>query len=257
MKFNSVLEVYHEEEVVKTNMFHFSDLIELKEIPLSIEEFVSPSYSAVLIVPESIFDSINNKMEETLSSISDVFTRYNDFTITFNYEETEDVIKLVNEYKPFDKYLYMYNVKEEKQTLNNILIVINILVYGFITLVTLIGVTSVFNTINTSMALRKKEFAILRSVGLSPKGFNKILRFETLIFGFKSLLYALPVSFGIIYLIHLSMSELVGFGNIMIPWKSVFIAIIGVFVIVAITMLYATKKIKHENILDAIREENI
>ena len=264
MKFNSVLEVYHEEEVVKTNMFHFSDLIELKEIPLSIEEFVSPSYSAVLIVPESIFDSINNKMEETLSSISDVFTRYNDFTtryndftITFNYEDTEEVIKLIDEYKPLDKYLYSFDVKEEEQMLNNMLIVINILVYGFITLVTLIGVTSVFNTINTSMALRKKEFAILRSTGLSPKGFNKILRFETLIFGFKSLLYALPVSFGIIYLIHLSMSELVGFGNFMIPWKSVFLAIVGVFIIVAITMLYATKKIKHENILDAIREENI
>ena len=47
------------------------------------------------------------------------------------------------------------------------------------------------------------------------------------------------------------------FTDIMIPWKSVGIAILGVFIIVFITMMYATKKMKHENILDAIREENI
>ncbi len=257
IKFNSVLEVHHEEKIIKKEIFKFSDLIELKEIPLFIEEFTSPMYSAVLIVPESIFNDINHKMSKIISSMSDKFSHYNDFTITFNYIEKEEAIKVIDKYKEFDKNLYYFNVKEEQQMLKNILIVVNILVYGFITLVTLIGVTSVFNTINTSMLLRKKEFAILRSIGLSPKGFNRILQFETLIFGFKSLLYALPVSFGIIYLIHISMDELVGFGSIMIPWKAVITAIVGVFVIVAITMIYATKKIKKENILEAIREENI
>ena len=107
------------------------------------------------------------------------------------------------------------------------------------------------------MALRKKEFAILRSIGLTRSGFNRILFFESLFFGLKSLLYALPVSFGVIILIHLSLSSMMSSGGIMIPWSSVIFAIIMVFVIVLLTMLYSSNKIKKHNILEQIREENI
>ena len=124
-------------------------------------------------------------------------------------------------------------------------------------LVTLIGVTSVFNTINTSIHLRRKEFAMLRSVGLSSHGFNKILLFESLFFGLKSLIYALPVSLGIIYLLYLSFMNMTDYDRILIPYKSILIAVIGVFIIILISTIYATRKIRHENILEAIREENI
>ena len=134
---------------------------------------------------------------------------------------------------------------------------IRILLYGFITLVTLIGVTSVFNTINTSIMLRKKEFAMLRSVGLTPRGFNKILFLESLFFGFKSLLYALPVSLGIVLLIDKTATNVMDFGYIIWPVKSIIISIIGVFIIVLLTMLYSASKIKKDNILETIREENI
>lgn len=99
--------------------------------------------------------------------------------------------------------------------------------------------------------------AVLRSIGLTPQGFNKILRFESLFFGLKSLLYALPVSIGIIYLMHLSMRNTVEIDMILIPWKSILMAVILVFIVITISMTYATRKIKKENILDAIREENI
>ena len=130
IKFNSVLEVHHEEKIIKKEIFKFSDLIELKEIPLFIEEFTSPMYSAVLIVPESIFNDINHKMSKIISSMSDKFSHYNDFTITFNYIEKEEAIKVIDKYKEFDKNLYYFNVKEEQQMLKNILIVVNILEIG-------------------------------------------------------------------------------------------------------------------------------
>lgn len=256
LEFDAILQYYKDEQTVNEKLYHFNDLVELKDPPSGIQELIYPDYSAILIVPDHVFETINNKLITILEE--EGFTAGTNFTITFNYDKKEEVSKIIEEYsKKSANYFHYGDIKEEQQMEKNILIVVNILVYGFITLVTLIGVTSVFNTINTSMLLRKKEFAILRSVGLSPKGFNRILQFETLIFGFKSLLYALPVSFGIIYLIHISMGELVGFGSIMIPWKAVIIAVVGVFVIVAITMIYATKKIKQENILEAIREENI
>ena len=157
----------------------------------------------------------------------------------------------------YDRGISVYNIAEEFRLQKNIIIVIKIFVYGFIALVTLIGVTSVINTINTSIALRRKEFAILRSIGLTKKGFNKMIYFESLFFGLKSLLYALPVSGVIIYFIHTSITDVLAYQSVMLPIMQMIYAIIGVFVIVLLTMLYASRKIKKENILEAIREENI
>ena len=195
---------------------------------------------------------------------------YNEMKYEENYYLS--MYMLADNYDEFDKLLdseskeniltddvsvYTTNIKKELQLLSNIVFVIKLLLYGFISLVTLIGVTSVINTINTSIALRKKEFAVLRSIGLTPKGFNKMMLFECLFFGLKSLLYGLPVSFIIIYLFHLSFNGIVSFDSILIPYGSILIAIFGVFIVVLISMWYATIRIKKENILDAIREENI
>ena len=145
-------------------------------------------------------------------------------------------------------------LSEEEE--RNTILFISILLYGFISLVTLIGVTSVFNTINTSIALRRKEFSVLRSIGLSPKKFNKMIRFESLLYGLKSLIIGIPISFVIMYLLLRSFNYLVCF-DMYIPVKPLIICILGVFMITFITMTYATSKIKHENIIDAIRDENI
>ena len=138
----------------------------------------------------------------------------------------------------------------------NLVLAIKILFYGFIALVTLIGVTSVLNTISTNINLRRKEFAMLRSVGLTPKGFNKILFFESLFFGLKSLIYGIPVSIGINILISLSLTSVFD-SSIIIPWSSILISILGVFIIVLIAVWYSARRVKKENILEALREENI
>ena len=151
---------------------------------------------------------------------------------------------------------YLYSPAIEYANTRNMILAVKILFYGFITLVTLIGVTSVFNTISTNINLRRKEFAMLRSVGLSPRGFNKILFLESLFFGLKSLVYGIPVSIGINVLISLSLTNVFSTG-IIIPWNSILISILGVFVIVLIAMWYSARRVKKENILEALREENI
>lgn len=174
-------------------------------------------------------------------------------------KDTTNVVKLLDQYQNgdlSDKNFYYNNVSENLKMQKNIILVVKILVYGFIGLTTLIGVTSVFNTINTNIALRRKEFAMLRSVGLTPKGFNKMLFLESLFFGLKSLLYGLILSMLVVFLIFKSVSDVTDIGFI-IPWRYIIYAIIGVFVIILSTMFYSTSKIKHENIIDTIREENI
>lgn len=194
---------------------------------------------------------VNKKLYD---SISDSSTHYTQFNIIS--DNTNNIDKLT---KDLDKYsnVNYTNIKETMKQANNLILVVKILMYGFISLVTLIGVTSVFNTISTSMALRKREFAVLRSVGLTNRGFNKILFFESLFFGMKSLIFAIPVSIGITVLIHYALTDMVSISTIIIPWKYIIISIVSVFVIVLLTMMYSTSKIKKHNIIEQIREENI
>ena len=194
---------------------------------------------------------VNKKLYD---SISDSSTHYTQFNIIS--DNTNNIDKLTKELDKYRNVNYT-NVKEAMKQANNLILVVKILMYGFISLVTLIGVTSVFNTISTSMALRKREFAVLRSIGLTNRGFNKILFFESLFFGMKSLIFAIPVSIGITVLIHYALADMVSISTIIIPWKYIIISIVSVFVIVLLTMMYSTSKIKKHNIIEQIREENI
>jgi len=192
---------------------------------------------------------------------------YQDY-IRNNIWYEEDKMVFVNTYMIVDKYdeisklskdlvnINYTNYKEELEQQKNFILVSKIMFYGFISLVTLIGVTSVFNTINTSINLRKREFAMLRSVGLTPHGFNKIIWYESLFFGVKSLLYSIPVGMGLSFLIHNTFYDIVE-TEYSILWSPIIVAVIGVFAIVLITMWYSTVKLKKENVLEAIRMENI
>lgn len=194
---------------------------------------------------------VNKKLYD---SISDSSTHYTQFNIIS--DNTNNIDKLTKELDKYSNVNYT-NIKEAMKQSNNLILVVKTLMYGFISLVTLIGVTSVFNTISTSMALRKREFAVLRSIGLTNRGFNKILFFESLFFGMKSLIFAIPVSIGITVLIHYALADMVSISTIIIPWKYIIISIVSVFVIVLLTMMYSTSKIKKHNIIEQIREENI
>ena len=218
---------------------------------------VDVNYPDVLnfVVSEELFntikDDVNNELRNSIST---------SIYLTANkYDEIDKLLDRDSSTNILDETVSIstVNIKEELKLMTNAVLVIKILLYGFISLVTLIGVTSVINTINTSIALRKKEFAVLRSIGLTPRGFNKMLLFECVLFGVKSLLYGIPVAILITILLHTSMNNIVSFDNLLIPYDSILLAIIGVFIIVMISMWYATRKIKKENILDAIREENI
>lgn len=194
---------------------------------------------------------VNKKLYDSISDGGTNFTQFNIIS-----DNTNNLDKLTKELDKYNDVNYI-NIKEDMRQANNLILVVKILMYGFISLVTLIGVTSVFNTISTSMALRKREFAILRSIGLTRGGFNKMLFFESLFFGMKSLIFALPVSIGVTILIHYSLADMMSISTIIIPWKAIIISIVSVFIIVLLTMMYSSSKIKKHNIIEQIREENI
>ena len=149
-----------------------------------------------------------------------------------------------------------YNVQEMVQLNRNLVLVVNVFSYGFIVLISLITVANVFNTISTNVNLRRREFAMLKSVGMTTRGFNKMMNFECVFYGLKALLFGLPVSLLISLLIRQSLNQGI-VAAYELPWLSVGIAVLSVFLVVFVTMLYAMSKVRKENIIDALKNENL
>lgn len=150
----------------------------------------------------------------------------------------------------------IYNVYQQRQQEEQIILLMSVFTYGFITLISLISVANIFNTISTSISLRKREFAMLRSVGMTPKGFNKMINYESIFYGVKALLYGLPISVLIMIGIHTSIGNTFEYG-FNLPWMSILFVIVVIFLIVGSAMLYSISKIKNENIIESLKQENI
>ncbi|MGF0033256.1 ABC transporter permease [Bariatricus sp. SGI.154] len=153
-----------------------------------------------------------------------------------------------------DKYT-LYNVYGILEENRNMVFIVNLFSVVFIMMITLIAVANVFNTISTNIKLRRKELAMLRSVGMSERDFNKMMRFECVFYGVRTMLWGLPIAGIFSCLIYGGMAFGGGEFKFIFPWKSMTVSVAGVILIVFITMLYAVSKIKKENIIDALRDD--
>lgn len=149
------------------------------------------------------------------------------------------------------------NIDKNYRIINGVYTLVAIFLYGFIIVIALIGITNIFNTITTNMNLRRGEFAILKSIGMTSHEFNRLVNLETLFYSLKSLLIGIPLGIGLSYLIYMAFSQ----GNRELlyefPLGGILISILAVFVLVFIIMNYSLKKVNNQNIIESIRNENI
>ena len=153
---------------------------------------------------------------------------------------------------------YLYDRVDENESGLRLVTVINVFSLGFIILISLIAMTNVFNTISTSIALRRREFAMLKSVGLTNRGFDRMMNYECLIYGLRSLLFGVPAGILMSYVIYIVAD--IGYSSargFYVPWQSVAIGAGSVFVVVFATMLYSTRRIRRDNPIDALKNENL
>lgn len=170
--------------------------------------------------------------------------------------ESSDPNKLEEELIKLNSTLYISNIAEEVRTQRSFALVISIFLYGFITVITLIGVTNIFNTITANMELRSKEFAILKSIGMTKREFNRMVNLETIFYSSKSLLYGTILGLFGAYAVHLAFQEKME-TNFQIPYNAILIAVIFVLLIVFMIMRYSITKINRQNTIETIRNENI
>ena len=168
----------------------------------------------------------------------------------------EQVENYMKENNITENTFWINNINEVVKEQNAVILVISIFLYGFITVITLIGITNIFNTITTNMNLRKKEFAMLKSIGMTKKEFNRMIRLESIFYGVKSLVIGIPIgillSYGI-YNIFKDNMEM----EYVLPIKAIVMAIVFVAIVIGIIMKYSMSKINKQNIIETIRNDNI
>ena len=199
-------------------------------------------YCDLLVVSDKMLD---NKMPDNDDTTTMYMLVDNDSLVT---EQVENILGDIS----YD----LYNQNENYKVVKNLYILISIFLYGFIIVISLIGVTNIFNTITTNMELRRQEFAMLKSIGMTKKEFKRMIYLETLFMGIKSLI--LGVSLGLIlsYLIYNYLGKQNGFPYTL-PTISIIISVLVVFLLLFILMRYSMNKINKQNIIETIRNENI
>ncbi len=139
---------------------------------------------------------------------------------------------------------------------NAMTLVISIFAYGFIIVISLIGVTNIFNTITTNMRLRSKEFAMLKSIGMTKREFNRMIRLESLFYGIKSLIIGIPLGLlaglGIFKAFSMNLAT-----DFVVPYMAILISIVFVFAVVWLIMRFSISKVQKQNIIETIRNDNI
>lgn len=166
-------------------------------------------------------------------------------------EVAENLTTLLNE-NDFGSNYVSDNV-DALETMNTVIFIIQVFVYGFITLISLITIANIINTISANIALRRKEFAMLKSVGTTPKGFSKMVSLESVFYALKAVIFGVPIS----VLISVALNKMLGESSIPYHFdiKLYLSVIIVVFVLILITMIYSVRKLKNDNIIEALKED--
>ena len=205
---------------------------------------MSSNVTSIIISDEMFNKVFENELKQIDSKI---------YIDSNNVSKLQDIID--RELKSYDYNLN--NIEEQAKQKKSLFILIDIFLYGFIIVIALIGITNIFNTITTNMKLRQKEFAMLLSIGMTKKEFNKMISLESFFYGMKSLLIGIPLGCILSYLMHKVLAN----GSIEIPFKlplvGIIISILAVFILITVIMKYSIKKINKQNIIETIRNENI
>lgn len=255
------------EHLQKGELFK-ADKVKSLEVRESNDPANDEYYKTVDIETAKVYNSTPEALKHFRPSESDVYLLVSFDTLKNNYDidylsagiyinaenanEFEETISNLNGGQTFA----VYNVEKMANMYNAMTLVISIFAYGFIIVISLIGVTNIFNTITTNMRLRSKEFAMLKSIGMTKREFNRMIRLESLFYGIKSLIIGIPLGLlaglGIFKAFSINLAT-----DFVVPYSAIAISIVFVFAVVWLIMRFSISKVQKQNIIETIRNDNI
>lgn len=146
-----------------------------------------------------------------------------------------------------------YDVSDQQETMAATGFIMKVFLYGFIVLITLIIMANIVNTVSTGIALRRKEFAMLKSVGMTRKGFNKMIALESILYGIKSSIIGIPLAVLLSYWMFRTSASTAAKFTLNLPMYLLALAVL--FALLVITMVYSVRKLKDDSIVETLKSE--
>lgn len=187
------------------------------------------------------------------------YASYSAYVVAENADEYQDTFEKETEGNPEYSQIsfYVSNLDKQMRDEKSLFTLLGVFAYGLIVVIALIGITNIINTLSTGMELRSREFATLRSIGMTDKQFAGMVRLESVFISVKALVIGVPLGILISYLLCVIMNRMDGAIIYEPPYKAIILCIVVVIMLIYAIMKLSMTKLRHNNIIETIKNENL
>lgn len=187
------------------------------------------------------------------------YASYSAYVVAENADEYQDTFEKETEENPEYSQIsfYVSNLDKEMRDEKSLFTLLGVFAYGLIVVIALIGITNIINTLSTGMELRSREFATLRSIGMTDKQFVGMVRLESVFISVKALAIGVPLGILISYLLCVMMNRMDDAIIYEPPYKAIILCIVVVIMLIYAIMKLSMTKLRHNNIIETIKNENL
>lgn len=187
------------------------------------------------------------------------YASYSAYVVAENADEYQDTFEKETEENPEYSQIsfYVSNLDKEMRDEKSLFTLLGVFAYGLIVVIALIGITNIINTLSTGMELRSREFATLRSIGMTDKQFVGMVRLESVFISVKALVIGVPLGILISYLLCVMMNRMDDAIIYEPPYKAIILCILVVIMLIYAIMKLSMTKLRHNNIIETIKNENL
>ena len=184
---------------------------------------------------------------------------YSAYVVAENADEYQDTFEKETEGNTEYSQIsfYVSNLDKEMRDEKSLFTLLGVFAYGLIVVIALIGITNIINTLSTGMELRSREFATLRSIGMTDKQFVGMVRLESVFISVKALAIGVPLGILISYLLCVMMNRMDDAIIYEPPYKAIILCILVVIMLIYAIMKLSMTKLRHNNIIETIKNENL
>lgn len=215
------------------------------------------SYATLLFMNKKGFESLwaDGKTNE----LKQRYVSYSAYVVAENADEYQDTFEKETEGNPEYSQIsfYVSNLDKQMRDEQSLFTLLGVFAYGLIVVIALIGITNIINTLSTGMELRSREFATLRSIGMTDKQFAGMVRLESVFISVKALVIGVPLGILISYLLCAIMNRMDGAIIYEPPYKAIILCIVVVIMLIYAIMKLSMTKLRHNNIIETIKNENL
>ena len=228
------------------------------KVPIGYEGYSNNTLYTLLFMNQKGFESLwaDGKSGNEFKPGNAIYSAY---VVAENADEYQDTLEKETAENPEYSQIsfYVSNMDKQMRDEKSLFTLLGVFAYGLIVVIALIGITNIINTLSTGMELRSREFATLRSIGMTDKQFAGMVRLESVFISVKALVIGVPLGILISYLLCVMMNRMDDAIIYEPPYKAIILCIVVVIMLIYAIMKLSMTKLRHNNIIETIKNENL